>query len=167
MARRSGTALPGRGLSMIIEQGTGPRQDNMPSFLSRNLARVFGDPAPIGRPSSAVPRPKKPGGGSRQRPTCTPGPTSTTWNMRGRAITSSREHMRTLADPERRGRYDRQLRDARARSVVVRQVIVSRPFTEPLSSSRRSSSGDPRTWVTVTQSSFFDELVERALRVFR
>jgi len=71
----------------------------------------------------------------------------------------AREAYETLADPERRGRYDRQLRDARARPVVVRQVIVSRPFAEPLLSSRRSSAV-PRTWVTVKRSSLFDELVE-------
>jgi hypothetical protein len=38
--------------------------------------------------------------------------------------------------------------------------MVSRPFAEPLLSSRRSSFGVPRTWVTVRRSSFFDELVE-------
>ena len=47
-----------------------------------------------------------------------------------------------------------------------RQVIVARPFAEPLSSSRRSSSGGSRTWVTVTQSSFFDELVEELFAPF-
>ena len=72
----------------------------------------------------------------------------------------AREAYETLADPERRGRYDRQLRDARARPVVVRQVIVSWPFAEPLMSSRRSSSAVSRTWVTVKRSSLFDELVE-------
>jgi curved DNA-binding protein CbpA len=71
-----------------------------------------------------------------------------------------REAYEALADPERRRRYDRQLRDSRARPVVVRQVIVSRPFAEPLLSSRRSSFGVPRIWGTVTRSSFFDELVE-------
>ena len=49
--------------------------------------------------------------------------------------------------------------DTRARPVVVRQVIVSRPFAEPLLSWRRSSFA-PSTWVTVTRSSFFDGLVE-------
>ena len=78
----------------------------------------------------------------------------------------AREAYETLADPERRGRYDRQLREARARPVVVRQVIVSRPFAEPLLSSRRSSSAVPRTWVTVKRSSLFDELVEEFFASF-
>jgi curved DNA-binding protein CbpA len=78
----------------------------------------------------------------------------------------AREAYETLADPERRRWYDRQLRDARARAVVVRQVIVSRPFAEPLFSSRRSSFGVPRTWVTVTRSSLFDELVEELFASF-
>ena len=76
------------------------------------------------------------------------------------------KHTETLADPERRRRYDRQLRDARTRPVVVRQVIVSQPFAEPLLSSRRSSFGVPRTWVTVTRSSLFDELVEEFFASF-
>ena len=76
----------------------------------------------------------------------------------------AREAYEALADPERRRRYDRQLRHARARPVVVRQVIVSRPFAEPLLSSRRSSFVDPRTWVT--RSSFFDELVEEPFASF-
>ena len=78
----------------------------------------------------------------------------------------AREAYETLADPERRRRYDRQLRDARTRPVVVRQVIVSQPFAEPLLSSRRSSFGVPRTWVTVTRSSLFDELVEEFFASF-
>src|SRR4030095_8708133 len=71
-----------------------------------------------------------------------------------------REAYEALADPERRHRYDRQLRDARARPVVVRQVIVSPPFAEPLLRSPRSPVGVPGTGVAVRQSSFFDELVE-------
>jgi curved DNA-binding protein CbpA len=78
----------------------------------------------------------------------------------------AREAYEALADPERRRRYDRQLRDARARPVVVRQVIVSRPFAEPLLSSRRSSVGVSRTWMTVTRSSFFDEWVEAPFASF-
>ena len=78
----------------------------------------------------------------------------------------AREAYETLADPERRRQYDRRLRDARARPVVVREVIVSRPFAEPLLSSRRSSFGVPRTWVTVTRSSPFDELVEELFASF-
>jgi hypothetical protein len=44
--------------------------------------------------------------------------------------------------------------------------MVSRPFAEPLLSSRRSSFGVPRTWVTVTRSSFFEELVEELFASF-
>lgn len=78
----------------------------------------------------------------------------------------AREAYETLADPERRRRYDRQLRDARMRPVVVRQVIVSQPFADPLLSSRRSSFGVPRTWVTVTRSTLFDQLVEEFFASF-
>lgn len=77
-----------------------------------------------------------------------------------------REAYEILADPDRRRRYDRQLRDARARPVVVREVIVSRPFAEPLLSPRRSSFGAPRTWVTLTRSSVFDQLVEELFASF-
>ena len=78
----------------------------------------------------------------------------------------AREAYEALADPERRRRYDRQLRDARTRPVVVRQVIVSRPSAEPLLSSRRSSFRVHRPWVTVQRSSFFDELVEELFASF-
>jgi curved DNA-binding protein CbpA len=78
----------------------------------------------------------------------------------------AREAYETLADPERRRRYDRRLRDARTRPVVVREAIVSRPFAEPLLSSRRSSFGVPGTWVTVRRSSFVDELVEELFASF-
>ena len=63
----------------------------------------------------------------------------------------AREAYETLADPERRRRYDRQLRRARARPVVVREVVVSRPFAEPLLSWHRSSFVAPRTWMTGTR----------------
>jgi curved DNA-binding protein CbpA len=78
----------------------------------------------------------------------------------------AREAYEALADPERRRLYDRQLRNARARPIVVRQVIVSWPFGEPPSSSRRSLFGVSRTWVTGTQSSFFDEWVEELFASF-
>lgn len=78
----------------------------------------------------------------------------------------AREAYETLADPERRRRYDLQRRSARARPVIVREVVVSRPCAEPLLSSRRSSFDVPRTWVTVTRSSFFDDLVEELFASF-
>src|SRR4051812_33395497 len=57
----------------------------------------------------------------------------------------AREAYETLADPDRRRRYDLQLRSARPRQVVVREVVVSRPFPEPLFSSRRSLFDVPGT----------------------
>jgi len=78
----------------------------------------------------------------------------------------AREAYETLVDPERRRRYDRQLRSARARPVVFREVVVSRPFVEPLLGSPRSSFDVPRTRVLVTRSSSFDELVEELFASF-
>jgi len=78
----------------------------------------------------------------------------------------AREAYETLANPERRRRHDRELRDARAQLVVVRQVIVSRPFAEPLLSSRRSWFGVPSTRFAVTRSSLFDVLVEELFASF-
>jgi curved DNA-binding protein CbpA len=78
----------------------------------------------------------------------------------------AREAYETLADPERRRRYDLQLRSARARTIVVREVGISRPFAEPLLSSRRSSFDVPGRWVRVTPSSFFEELVEELFASF-
>ena len=72
----------------------------------------------------------------------------------------AREAYETLADPERRCRYDRQLRSARARPVVVQEIVISRPFAEPLLSWHRSSFDAPRTWMTGTRPSRFDELIE-------
>lgn len=78
----------------------------------------------------------------------------------------AREAYETLADPERRRRYDLQLKRARAVPVLVRQVAVPRPFAEPLFRSRHTSFGAPTTWVTVTRPSFFDELVEEIFASF-
>jgi curved DNA-binding protein CbpA len=78
----------------------------------------------------------------------------------------AREAYETLADPERRRRYDLQLRSGRAVPVVVRHVVVSQPFAEPLLRSRRTSLGVPPTWVTLRRPSFFDELVEEILASF-
>src|SRR6187402_3221799 len=60
----------------------------------------------------------------------------------------AREAYETLADPERRRRYDRQLQSARAQPVVVREIVVSRPFAEPLLRWHLSSFDAPRTWMT-------------------
>jgi curved DNA-binding protein CbpA len=76
----------------------------------------------------------------------------------------AREAYETLADPERRRRYDLQLKRARAVPVLVRHV--PRPFAEPLFRSRHTSFDAPTTWVTVTRPSFFDELVEEIFASF-
>jgi DnaJ-class molecular chaperone len=72
----------------------------------------------------------------------------------------------TLVDPERRRQYDRQQRASRHHPVMVRETIVSRPFAEPLTRSRRSAFGVPGTFVTVTRPSFLDELVEEFFASF-
>jgi len=77
----------------------------------------------------------------------------------------AREAYETLANPERRRRYDLQLRSARAVPVLVRQVVVPRPFAEPLLRSPHISLGAP-TWVTMRRPSFFDALVEEIFASF-
>src|SRR4029453_7072780 len=54
----------------------------------------------------------------------------------------AREAYETLVDPERRRQYDGQLRASRRQPVVVREVIFSRPFPEPLL-------GSPRVFLSV------------------
>jgi curved DNA-binding protein CbpA len=71
----------------------------------------------------------------------------------------AREAYETLGDPERRRRYDRQLRASRVQPFVVRELGVSRPFPEPLFGSRQASFGFPSTRVTMTRSAF-DEVFE-------
>jgi curved DNA-binding protein CbpA len=78
----------------------------------------------------------------------------------------AREAYETLADPERRRRYDLQLRRAHAVPLLVRQVVVPRSFAEPLLRSPHTSLGAPTTWVTMTRPSFFDELVEEIFASF-
>ena len=78
----------------------------------------------------------------------------------------AREAYETLADPERRRRYDRQLRASRVEPVVIREVMVSRPFPEPLfASSRRDAFAPSRIQMTVTPS-FFDQIVEEFFASF-
>jgi DnaJ-class molecular chaperone len=72
----------------------------------------------------------------------------------------AREAYETLGDPERRRRYDRQLRASRVRPLVVRQSFVSGPFPEPLFGSRQASFGFPSRRVTITPSAFFDDVFE-------
>ena len=64
----------------------------------------------------------------------------------------AREAYETLADPERRRRYDRQLRASRVQPVVIRDVIGSGPFPDPLFASRRDSFAHSRIHVTATRS---------------
>ena len=78
----------------------------------------------------------------------------------------AREAYETLADPERRRRYDRQLRSARAQPVVVREVVVSPRFAEPLLSWHRSSFDPPRTWMAGARPAPFDELIEELFASF-
>jgi curved DNA-binding protein CbpA len=77
----------------------------------------------------------------------------------------AREAYEPLVDPERRRRYDRQVRAARVRPVVVREVFVTPPFAEPWGS-LHTSFGVPGTWVRGTRSSLFDELVEELFASF-
>jgi DnaJ-class molecular chaperone len=78
----------------------------------------------------------------------------------------AREAYETLVDPERRRRYDGQLRASRRQPVVVGEVMVSRPFAEPLLGSRRASFGVARTFVTVTRPSLFEHLFEELFASF-
>jgi DnaJ-class molecular chaperone len=78
----------------------------------------------------------------------------------------ARDAYETLADPERRRRYDRQLRASRAQPAVIRDVMVSGPSAEPLFASRRDFFARSRIQVTGTRS-FFDEMVEEFLRIVR
>jgi curved DNA-binding protein CbpA len=78
----------------------------------------------------------------------------------------AREAYETLVDPERRRGYDRQRRRTRARPVVVREVIVSRPFAEPLLRWQRSSFDVSSTWITGTRPTDFDELIEELFASF-
>jgi curved DNA-binding protein CbpA len=74
----------------------------------------------------------------------------------------AREAYETLVDPERRRRYDRQLRTSRPRRVVIRQVhevVVSRPSVEPLRATPRGASRFSRPMVTGTRSVSVDETV--------
>lgn len=72
----------------------------------------------------------------------------------------AREAYETLVDPERRRRYDHQLRASRPRPVVVREVIVASPIVEPLFSPRRTSFRLARNPLAVPRDSLFEEVLE-------
>jgi curved DNA-binding protein CbpA len=78
----------------------------------------------------------------------------------------AREAYETLADPERRRRYDRQLRASRPQPVVIREVIVSGPFPEPLFTSRRDSFAPFRIQQLTATRSFFDQIVNEFFASF-
>ena len=76
------------------------------------------------------------------------------------AFQRAREAYETLSDPERRRRYDRQLRASRVRPFVVRESSISGPFPEPLFGSRQASFEFPSRRVTITRSALFDDVFE-------
>ena len=72
----------------------------------------------------------------------------------------AREAYETLADPERRRRYDHQLRASRPQPVVVREVVVSSPIAEPLFAPRRASFRFARNPLAAPRYSLFEEVLE-------
>jgi len=78
----------------------------------------------------------------------------------------AREAYDTLVDPERRRRYDRQLRASRAQPASVEDLMISKPFAEPLFDPRRTSFGASGAPPPIVQSSFFDDLVEEFFAAF-
>ena len=77
----------------------------------------------------------------------------------------AREAYETLVDPERRRRYDYQLRASRPQPILVREVIVSRPLAEPLFTSRRDSFRFANN-LAAPRYAPFDELMEELLASF-
>ena len=78
----------------------------------------------------------------------------------------AREAYETLVDPERRRQYDYQLRASRPQSVLVSEVIVSRPLAEPLFTSRRDPFCFARNPLAAPRYALFDELMEEVLASF-
>lgn len=78
----------------------------------------------------------------------------------------AREAYETLVDPERRRQYDYQLRASRPQPVILREVIVLRPFAEPLLAWRRDPSVVRKNPLAGPRYSSFDELIEELLASF-
>ena len=72
----------------------------------------------------------------------------------------AREAYETLVDPERRRRYDHQLRASRPQPVVVTEVVVSGPIAEPLFAPRRASFRFARNPLAAQRYSLFEEVLE-------
>ena len=72
----------------------------------------------------------------------------------------AREAYETLIDPDRRRRYDRQLRASRARPLTVEELNVSTPLAEPLFDPRRTSRGGPGRWSAILPLSLYEEVVQ-------
>jgi len=77
----------------------------------------------------------------------------------------AREAYENLIDPERRRRYDQQLRASRGRPLTVEELSVSTPFAEPLFDPRRTSAG-PRRWSAIRPSSFYEEVLQELCASF-
>jgi curved DNA-binding protein CbpA len=85
------------------------------------------------------------------------------------AFQRAREAYETLVDPDRRRQYDRRLHASRTPSPAVRhfrEVVVPRPFAEPLVGYSRTSFVRPRIWVVPAPASLFDEIVEQFFASF-
>ena len=83
----------------------------------------------------------------------------------------AREAYETLADPERRRSYDRQLRASRAHPVVASEPIVRAPSPEPLfdprfDPRRRASFGIANAWMGSVEVPPYEDVVEPLFATF-